>query len=141
MAKQKKLPPELQAWVDARKQFHLSDAHVQMARELGMNPKKLRGMANHRQEPWKRPLPLYIEELYAKHFKKGRPDNVRSIERMAADKERKQAERKERRHQRREAARRENAIQPSALSNPEDAANDSTPAEAPSICPFRPRSP
>ena len=63
MAKQKKLPPELQAWVDARKRFHLSHAHVQMARELGMNPRKLGGKANHRQEPWKIPLPQYIEEL------------------------------------------------------------------------------
>lgn len=66
MAKSKRLPPELQAWVDARKRFHLSHAHVQMARELGMNPKKLGGMVNHKQEPWKRPLPRYIEELYFK---------------------------------------------------------------------------
>lgn len=97
MAKQKKLPLELQAWVDARKRFHLSHAHVQMARELGMNPKKLGGIANHRQEPWKLPLPQYIEELYFKRFKKERPDNVRSIEQMMAERERKQAEHNERR--------------------------------------------
>ena len=97
MAKQKKLPPKLRAWVDARKRFHLSHAHVQMARELGMNPKKLGGMANHRQEPWKVPLPQYIEGLYLKHFKKERPDNVRSIEQMMADRERKEGGRKERR--------------------------------------------
>ena len=86
MAKPKKLPPKLQAWVDARKRFHLSHAHVQMARELGMNPKKLGGMANHKQEPWKRPLPQYIKELYFKRFKKERPDSVRPIEQIAADK-------------------------------------------------------
>jgi hypothetical protein len=34
MAK-KKLPQNLQDWVEARKRFHLSHAHVQMARELG----------------------------------------------------------------------------------------------------------
>jgi hypothetical protein len=45
MPKQKKLPPELQAWVDARRRFHLSHAQIQMARELGINPKKLGGMA------------------------------------------------------------------------------------------------
>jgi Putative transposase len=37
--------------------FHLSDVHIQMARELGLNPKKFGGLANHRQEPWKLPLP------------------------------------------------------------------------------------
>jgi hypothetical protein len=80
-----------------------------MARELGMNPKKLGGMANHKQEPWKLPLPQYIEELYFKRFKKERPDSVRSIEQMMADREREQAERKERRRQQREAAHPENA--------------------------------
>ena len=95
MAQQKKnLSPKYQPWVDARKRFHLSDAHIQMARELGLNPKKLGGKANHKQEPWKVPLPEFIEELYLKRFGKTRPDNVRSIERMVADKKQKQSERK-----------------------------------------------
>jgi len=81
MGKRKKLPPELQAWIEARKRFHLSHTQVQMARELGMNPKKLGGMANHRHEPWKVPLPQYIEELYFERFRKKRPDNVRAGER------------------------------------------------------------
>jgi hypothetical protein len=51
-----------------------------MARELGLNPKKFGGLANHKQEPWKIPLPDYIEELYFKHFNKKSPDIVRSIE-------------------------------------------------------------
>ena len=42
MARTKKKPNQkLQTWIDARKCHHLSHAHVQMARELGMNPKKL----------------------------------------------------------------------------------------------------
>ena len=42
MAKTKKKPNQkLQTWIDARKCHHLSHAHVQMARELGTNPKKL----------------------------------------------------------------------------------------------------
>ncbi len=65
-----------------------------MARELGMNPKKLGGKANHKQEPWKAPLPVFIEELYLKRFGKTRPDNVRSIEQMVEDKKQKQIERK-----------------------------------------------
>ena len=67
---------------------------VQMARELGMNPKKLGQKANHRQEPWKVPLPEFIEQLYLKRFGKARPDHVRSIEQIVQDKKRKQAERK-----------------------------------------------
>jgi hypothetical protein len=127
MAKQKKLPPELQAWVEARQRFHLSHAQVQMARELGMNPKKLGGMANHRQEPWKIPLPQYIEELYFNRFKKERPDNVHSIERMMAAKIRKQAERKERRRLERKVTRPQNAGQPSALPDPDEVTSDSIP--------------
>ena len=100
MAKRKKnLSPKYQPWVDARKRFHLSHAHVQMARELGMNPKKLGGQANDKQEPWKLPLPEFIEELYFKRFGKTRPDNVRSIEQMVQDKKRKQGERKARKQE------------------------------------------
>ena len=127
MAKQKKLPPDLQAWVDARKRFHLSHAHVQMARELGMNPKKLGGKANHRQEPWKLPLPLYLEELYLKRFKKERPDNVRSIEQMVKDKKRRQAERKQRPHQQQSQSQLDSASQPAAPPNPDRTSDDDIP--------------
>ncbi|MFH0924317.1 MAG: hypothetical protein V1872_01575 [bacterium] len=51
-------------WIEAKKKFYLSDMHIQMARELGMNPKKFGGLANHKQERWKLPLPEFIEELY-----------------------------------------------------------------------------
>lgn len=58
----------MKAWDDARKRHHLSHAQVQMARELGMNPAKLGKIDNHKQEPWKLPLPEFIEELYVKRF-------------------------------------------------------------------------
>jgi hypothetical protein len=95
MAKKKKLSPKYQVWVDARKRFHLSHAHIQMARELGLNPKKFGKLANHKQQPWKAPLPVFIEDLSFKRFGKNRPDNVRPIEQIVKDKKRKQAERKE----------------------------------------------
>jgi len=94
MTKQKRLSTKHQVWIDARKRFHLSDAHVQMARELGMNPKKFGKLANQRQEPWKEPLPDFIESLYRKRFKKNRPDNIRPIEQMVKDAKRKHAQRK-----------------------------------------------
>jgi hypothetical protein len=59
-------------WIEARRRHRLSERHVQMARELGLNPKKLGKIDNHRQEPWKAPLPEFIEQLYAKRFKGNR---------------------------------------------------------------------
>jgi hypothetical protein len=78
----KKIPADLQIWIDARKRFRLSHMHVQMARELGMNPKKFGGLANHRQEPWKMPLPEFIKHLYFKRFAKPVPERVIAIEQL-----------------------------------------------------------
>lgn len=78
--KSKGLPPNLTEWVEARARYHLSDAAVQMARELGMNPKKLGGKANSDQERWKAPLPDFIADLYEKRFGLRCPAVVTSIE-------------------------------------------------------------
>jgi len=59
MAK-KKLPQKYQSWIDARKRFHLSHAHIQMARKLGLNPGKFGGLDNNKQESWKSLLPDFI---------------------------------------------------------------------------------
>ena len=75
----KKPNPKLQAWIDARRRHGLSHAEVQMARELGMNPAKLGKLDNHKQEPWKLPLPRFLEELYFERFGKTAPDVVLSI--------------------------------------------------------------
>ncbi len=85
----KKLSPKYQVWIDARKKFKLSHAHIQMARELGLNPKKFGKLANHKQETWKAPLPDFIERIYFKHFKKEKPENARSIEQLVKDKNKK----------------------------------------------------
>ena len=83
---QTSIPNEFQPWIEARRRHHLSHAQVQMARELGMNPQKLGGLDNHRQEPCKQPLPDFIATLYVKRFGKEAPDAVRSIEDMVAAK-------------------------------------------------------
>ncbi len=80
-------------WIEARKRFHLSHAQVQMARELGMNPKKLGKLDNHDQERRKVPLPQFIEHLYLKRFGKERPEVVVSIEKRAGLAEAKKAAR------------------------------------------------
>jgi len=90
----KKPNQKMQAWIDARKRHRLTHAQVQMARELGMNPSKLGKIDNHKQEPWKAPLPQFIEGLYLKQFGKACPDNVISIEeRWRLDQEKKETRR------------------------------------------------
>jgi hypothetical protein len=63
-------------WIEAKKRYHLTDTHIRMAKELGMNPRKFGSLANHKQEKWKAPLPAFIEELYFKRFKKEKPDRT-----------------------------------------------------------------
>ena len=95
MTKKKKIPQKFQKWIDARKKFHLSHAHIQMARELGLNPDKFGKLANHKQEPWKLPLPQYIEHLYEKQFKREKPEIIKSIEDILKNKDKKKEEEKE----------------------------------------------
>jgi hypothetical protein len=80
MAKKIKINQQMQKWIEARRGRHLSHSQVQMARELGLNPAKLGKIDNHKQEPWKLPLPRFIEQLYFERFGKTTPDNVASIE-------------------------------------------------------------
>src|ERR687898_934222 len=95
------IPNRLKPWIDARRQWNLSHMQVQMARELGMNPKKFGKLANHKQEPWKAPLPVFIEECYFKRFGKERPDDVGSIEERLGELERKREQRRLRKQHRR----------------------------------------
>jgi len=101
MSKKKKTPAKDQIWINARKQYHLTDMHIQMARELGLNPKKFGKLSNHKQEPWKLPLPDFIEDIYFKRFKKERPDVVKSIERIVKERNKKREERKKRKAEKR----------------------------------------
>ncbi len=92
-----KADPKAQAWLEARRRHRLSHAHVQMACEIGLNPKKLGKIDNHDQEPWKLPLPEFIEQLYVKRFGRERPEVVMSIEERVRRAGKKKAERKARR--------------------------------------------
>ncbi len=94
-SKSGRVPSDLQIWIVARERHRLSHAHVQMARELGMNP-KLGKLDNHDQEPWKAPLPLFLELLYEKRFGRSRPERVLRIEDLARERRRKQEDRRRR---------------------------------------------
>ena len=78
---------QIEKWIAAQKRLRLSDTHVQMARELGLNPDKLGKIDNHRQEPWKAPLPEFIEEIFYKRFKKERPDVVKPLKQILKEQE------------------------------------------------------
>jgi hypothetical protein len=91
----KSFPDHLQIWVDARKKFHLSHAQIQMARELGLHPKRLGKLANQDQEPWKMPLAQFIGHLYHKRFRRDFPEVVMSIEEKAEIERRKKLARRE----------------------------------------------
>lgn len=103
-SKAPRIADQLQAWIAARQRHHLSHALVQMARELGMNPRKLGKLDNANHEPWKLPLPAFIESLYRKRFGKDRPDVIYSIEDRARNLQQKKAARREARRLRREKA-------------------------------------
>ena len=91
----------LEKWMAAQKRHHLSDRHVQMARELGLNPDKLRKIDNHRQEPWKAPLPKFIEDIYYKRFKREQPETVRPLKQILKEMEFKKKLQKEKKEERR----------------------------------------
>jgi len=96
MAKKRNIPQKLLPWIEARRRYRLSHAQVQMARELGLNPKKFGGLANHHQETWKAPLPQYIEHLYMKRFGRPAPIKIRSIEQIVSDERKRKEERRQR---------------------------------------------
>ena len=88
------LPEKYRVWVEARQRYHLSDMQIQMARDLGLNPRKLGGLANEDQERWKAPLPEFIEELYFKRFGRREPEVVKRIEDLARKTPKRRAEEK-----------------------------------------------
>ena len=99
-----RIPANLQPWFEARQRFRLSHATVQMARELGLNPKKFGKLAETQGAPWKVPLPEFIAECYYKAHKRHAPERVRSLEQLITDNEAKKAQRKERKAVRESAA-------------------------------------
>jgi len=96
----KAIPPNLQPWFEARRRFNLSHATVQMARELGLNPKKFGSLADTKQSPWKAPLAEFIAHCYYKAHKRHSPEVVRSLEQLIKDNEDKKKLRRERKTQR-----------------------------------------
>ena len=115
MSKKKRIPEKYQLWMDVRKRYHLSHVHIQMARELGINPKKFGKIANETQDPWKAPLPAFIERIYFKRFGRERPLDVKSIEEVFMLKEKKKEERRKRKQPERELKESAQKVTPNSL--------------------------
>jgi hypothetical protein len=94
----------LEKWARVKRQCALTDAHVQMARELGMNPKRLAESASTEQGLTQSSLAQRIESLYLKRFNKPRPDIVVPLRQALHDaRARERAEAHERRRRKRQA--------------------------------------
>ena len=103
MAKKNFIPQKYREWIEVRKQLKLSHRHIQMARELGITPKKLPRLAKTQGATWKAPLAEYITVLYERRFKRSGPERVRSIEEMAKAEMHKREGRRQRRAARNES--------------------------------------
>ncbi len=57
-----------EAWTNAKKICRLNARQVEMARALGMNPRKLPGLRPSPQQRWKLPVGEFIEECYRERF-------------------------------------------------------------------------
>ncbi len=56
----------LRMWAEARRRCRLSPEALAMAKELGLNPRKLIKNVPSRAEPWKAPVEESIRDLYAR---------------------------------------------------------------------------
>lgn len=63
-----------EAWTNATKICRLTARQVEMARALGMNPRKLPRLGPSAQQRWKLPVGEFIEESYRKRFAGGPRD-------------------------------------------------------------------
>lgn len=55
-------------WTEAKKRCRLSQADIQMAKELGMKPKSLMKNIPSSKQQWKEPVNIWIRNLYEKRF-------------------------------------------------------------------------
>jgi phage terminase small subunit len=64
MAKGKNNP----MWVEAKKKCRLNAATIQMAKEMGLNPKSLIKNIPNKNQQWKEPVHVWIQDMYEDKF-------------------------------------------------------------------------
>jgi len=98
----KRLVRHLEEWDEAKRRCGLSDAHVQMARELGIGPRRLGSDSDSSAVP----LSQRIEESYVERFHKAVPDPAVALRQLLREARRQErAEAAERRQRKRRAER------------------------------------
>ncbi len=55
-------------WAIAKIKYRLNARQIEMAKKLGLNPKKFGKLVPNKSEPWKVPLGKFIERCYNKRF-------------------------------------------------------------------------
>ena len=55
-------------WKEAKKRCRLNIETVQMAKKLGLNPKSLIKNIPNKSQSWKKPVYLWIREMYQKRY-------------------------------------------------------------------------
>ena len=68
---------------------------------MGLNPDKLGKIDNYKQEPWKTPLPQFIEHIYFKRLKREEPETVKPLKQILKEMETKKKLQKEKKEERR----------------------------------------
>src|SRR5689334_7656957 len=85
------MPREFVVWIEAREKHKLSHLHIQMAKELGLNPRKFGSLGANKHEPWKGPLNEFIEDIYFKRFRRATPERLLTIEEMFRETQKRKA--------------------------------------------------
>lgn len=103
MTRMRETADELQKWVKVKRQCGLSGAHVQMAREFGVDPKRLMARPGIAPGSTNGPLAQRIEDLYTRRFKRTIPDPVVTVRKLLHEaRVRERAEAHERRRRKRQ---------------------------------------
>ena len=93
---QPRIPEDMQRWIDAA----IVSIYPMLKFRWRVNwasTRKLGSLDNDKQERWKAPLPVFIEQCYRRRFGKAQPDRVISVEDRAREIAAKKAEKRERR--------------------------------------------
>ncbi len=55
-------------WLEAKRRCKLNDEEIQMAKEMGLNPKSLLKNIPNKNEQWKEPVKIWIRNMYVDRF-------------------------------------------------------------------------
>ena len=86
MAKKKKQPKNKRdrLWIEAKRRCRLNDNDIQIAKELGLNPRSLIKNIPSKTEQWKLPVKDWIHQMYQKRQEKSERKKARKVQAAAS---------------------------------------------------------